>query len=130
MKTIVGKVYANWCGHCQQLKPEWDTMKSLVKNKDIEIVEFEENENEKLDEFKKKYPGLKINGYPTIFKILPNKQIEYYTGNRTSHDMEKWVLEKRKLNNGGLKKRTVKKRTVKKRTVKKRTVKKMSVKKI
>ena len=45
--TLVCKIYANWCGHCQQLKPEWDTMKSLIKNKenkDIEIVEFEENE--------------------------------------------------------------------------------------
>jgi thiol-disulfide isomerase/thioredoxin len=132
MKTIIGKVYANWCGHCQQLKPEWDTMKSLIKNKenkDIEIVEFEENEKEKLDEFKKKYSSLKINGYPTIFKILPNKQIEYYTGNRMSHDMAKWVFEKRKLNNGGLNKRSVKKSSVKKSSVKKNSVKKNSVKK-
>lgn len=112
-KTIIGKVYANWCGHCQQLKPEWDAMKSLIKNKDIEIVEFEENQKDELDEFKKGFPHLQINGYPTVFKILPNKQIEYYEGNRVSHDMKKWVLEKSKMNrksakNGGVKKRTVK----------------------
>jgi thiol-disulfide isomerase/thioredoxin len=94
-RTIIGKIYANWCGHCQALKPEWNKMKSLIKkDANIEIVEIEENEHEKLNKLKQRFPHLQINGYPTIFKILPNKQIEYYTGNRLSFDMTKWAIEK------------------------------------
>jgi thiol-disulfide isomerase/thioredoxin len=97
MKTIIGKIYANWCGHCQALKPEWNKMKSLIKkDANIEIVEIEENENEKLNKLKERFPQLQINGYPTVFKIHPNKQIEYYTGNRLSFDMKKWATEKNK----------------------------------
>lgn len=97
MKTIIGKIYANWCGHCQSLKPEWNKMKSLIKkDANIQIVEIEENENDKLNQLKKRYPHIQINGYPTIFKIPPNKQIEYYTGDRLAFDMKKWVLEKSK----------------------------------
>ena len=32
-KILIGKVYANWCGHCQHLKPEWLKMKKELKSK-------------------------------------------------------------------------------------------------
>jgi thiol-disulfide isomerase/thioredoxin len=96
MKTIIGKIYANWCGHCQSLKPEWYNMKKMLKykNKNIQFIEIEESQQEKLNKFKKRFPQLEINGYPTIFKITANKSIEYYTGNRISNDMKKWATEK------------------------------------
>jgi thiol-disulfide isomerase/thioredoxin len=95
MKTIIGKVYANWCGHCQSLKPEWSKLKLLLKkNPNIQFVEIEEAQTNKLNNFKKRFPQLEINGYPTIFKITKKKQIDYYTGNRISMDMKKWVNEK------------------------------------
>jgi thiol-disulfide isomerase/thioredoxin len=95
MKIIIGKVYANWCGHCQTLKPEWNKMKQMFKkNRNIQFIEFEEAQQDKLNKFKKKFPQLEINGYPTIFKINNKKQIEYYTGNRITMDMKKWINEK------------------------------------
>jgi thiol-disulfide isomerase/thioredoxin len=96
MKTIIGKIYANWCGHCQSLKPEWYNMKKMLKykNKNIQFVEIEESQEQKLNKFKKRFPQLEVNGYPTIFKIASNKSIEYYTGNRISNDMKKWATEK------------------------------------
>lgn len=98
-KTIIGKIYANWCGHCQSLKPEWDIMRSqLANNKHIEFIEIEEGEYEKMNKFKLRFPDIQINGYPTIFKIYPNKKIEYYTGNRLAYDIKKWSLEKIKIN--------------------------------
>jgi len=98
-RTIIGKIYANWCGHCQALKPEWNKMKSLIKkDANIEIVEIEENEHEKLNKLKQRFPHLQINGYPTIFKIYANKKIEYYTGNRLAYDIKKWSLKKIKIN--------------------------------
>jgi len=96
MKIIIGKIYANWCGHCQSLKPEWNSMKKILqyKNKHIQFVEIEESQQKKLNKFKNKFPKLEINGYPTIFKINANKSIEYYTGNRITNDMKKWATEK------------------------------------
>jgi thiol-disulfide isomerase/thioredoxin len=98
MSIIVGKIYANWCGHCQSLKPEWYKMKKMLKckNKNIQFIEIEESQEQKLNKFKKKFPTLEINGYPTIFKITANKHIEYYTGNRITKDMKKWATEKSK----------------------------------
>lgn len=97
MKIIIGKIYADWCGHCQSLAPEWEIMKSkIMKSKsNLKIIEIEVSNDNKLEQFKQKYPNLEINGYPTIFKIYPNGQIEYYNGNRIAFDMKKWALENR-----------------------------------
>ena len=41
-KRVIGKIYAEWCGHCVALKPEWEAMKQeLQKYPDIEVVEIE-----------------------------------------------------------------------------------------
>ena len=95
---IVGKVYADWCGHCQTLKPEWTKMKNHVnmKNRKRHVV-FTEIEEKKIDtklrKLEKQY-GVQVqaNGYPTIFKISDGK-VTYYSGNRTSDVMSNWVLK-------------------------------------
>lgn len=92
-KIIIGKIYANWCGHCQQLKPEWQKMKTAIPIKQYEIIEIEESEVPRLDEFKQRFPLLEVSGYPTIFKIHPNNRIEYYTGARDSNNIKKWVIK-------------------------------------
>jgi hypothetical protein len=71
-------------------------MKKMLKNKNIQFIEIEESQQQKLNKFKKRFPSLEINGYPTIFKITSNKSIEYYTGNRITNDMKKWATEKNK----------------------------------
>jgi len=100
MKIIIGKIYADWCGHCQSLAPEWEIMKSkMMKSKsNIKIIEIEVSNANKLERFKQKYPNIDINGYPTIFKIYPNGQIDYYNGNRIAFDMKKWALENKYKN--------------------------------
>jgi len=91
-KVVVGKIYAEWCGHCITLKPEWDAMKIDLKSyPDIELVEIEEKEKDKLDEFKKKYPNVEISGYPTILKVS-GETIEYYNGERTKDKIKDWIL--------------------------------------
>ena len=99
MKTIlVGKVYANWCGHCQTLKPEWAKMKKELKSKmknmgyHIKFIEIEESQENKLTKFKTKFPNLNVNGFPTIFKHTGGG-IQYYNGNRTAHEMTDWALK-------------------------------------
>jgi hypothetical protein len=95
-KIIIGKIYADWCGHCQSLKPEWKKMKKMIKSKsNIQIIEIGEHQTNKIENLKNKFPHIQVNGYPTIFKIQPNKEIEYYTGNRLAFDMKKWAAEKK-----------------------------------
>jgi protein disulfide-isomerase len=126
-KILIGKIYANWCGHCQRLKPEWLKMKQQLKNKMkklgyfIEFIEIEESEQEKLTKFKQRFPNLNINGYPTIFKHTGGNEIEYYQGERSASELEKWVFDKNTIIMGGKKKINRKSRTIKNR--KSRTIK-------
>lgn len=92
--TIIGKIYANWCGHCKQLEPQWEKMKQQINNKNIKYIEIEEQEHKKLNNFRKQYPSLQINGYPTIFKIYPNKTIEYFNKDRIANVMKQWATKK------------------------------------
>ena len=89
---IVGKVYADWCGHCQALKPKWEQLKQILPKGRVQTVEIEESETDKLSQFEKDHKKtISVNGYPTIFKIVNNK-IEYYSGPREPEDMKRWVL--------------------------------------
>ena len=89
---IIGKVYADWCGHCQALKPKWEQLKQILPKGRVQTVEIEETETDKRAEFEKKHKKtINVSGYPTIFKIV-NGKIEYYSGPREPEDMKKWVL--------------------------------------
>lgn len=96
-KIIIGKIYANWCGHCTALKPEWDKMKSEIKNLPIEIVEIEESEKDRLSAFTEKYK-IQVDGYPTIFKIT--NTTEYYHGPPEAEAIKTWALSDSKMMGG------------------------------
>lgn len=91
MVLIVGKVYANRCGHCRALEPVWEKLTSSVNNGHIQFVSFEESESVKQARFEKSHGiTLSVDGYPTIFKVS-GRNVEYYSGQRTLEDMMKWV---------------------------------------
>lgn len=112
--VIIGKIYADWCGHCKTLKPEWNEMKKNIKsnmghslkNVQIEFVEMGDNEDNRMknigvdqlvEEFNKKhFPNgdkrVNTDGFPTIFKIC-RKKIEYYSGPRNASEMYKWATK-------------------------------------
>jgi len=101
---LIGKIYANWCGHCRMLKPEWSEMKYNIKQKNnshgyqIHYIEIEQSvEQAKVDKVNKIYLHGSVEklalqgGYPTIFKIT-NGHLEYYSGPRKAEAMQKWFL--------------------------------------
>jgi len=110
----VGKIFADWCGHCQSLQPEWDRMKDdmklamgrSLKNVHIEFVEIGDTPKNKakgltVEGMISKYNGkhlaksaekLKSDGYPTLFKVL-NGKLQYYTGPRDSKSMHVWFIQ-------------------------------------
>jgi len=117
---LFGKVYADWCGACQALKPNWDHMltqlkrhnstnfshpeqhikKSIMVNKDGTVLEIIQIQDSDYENYKTKYTdilgNLEANGYPTIFRKkmhIPDSPIEYYQGERTPENMIKWALD-------------------------------------
>lgn len=94
---VVGKIYANWCGHCQALKPEWAKMRKIIKRKGkgkrVQFVEIEESQMAtKIPEFKQKYNvEPEANGYPALFK-LEKGRLSYYQNSREAERMADWYL--------------------------------------
>jgi thiol-disulfide isomerase/thioredoxin len=101
-KVLLGLVYADWCGHCQSLKPEWAKMKDEIKKNpkmynQCEVMEFESNSYpKKKDELKKLVKNdekdLDVSGYPTIFSIdKTRRHHKKYEGGRKAEDLLKWA---------------------------------------
>lgn len=112
-KTIcVGQIYAEWCGYCKSLKPEWKKMVQMIKmnrGRSLKNVHFEIKNIGDTAENKKRgltvdkmlaelnmhyFPNgeqtVAINGgFPTLFKIC-GKKLEYYQGERKAKAMYKW----------------------------------------
>jgi thiol-disulfide isomerase/thioredoxin len=94
-KIIVCKIYANWCGHCQSLKPVWAELKNLMStNKNVSMIEIEESEMKdkmgKLRNICKK--DIDVNGFPTIVKICGKANPEYYQGERSVDALREWIM--------------------------------------
>jgi len=95
---LIGLIYANWCHHCQALKPAWEEMKKNIKNKyngQFTVVEIEADQpdkSEQLAKLEQMLDGEKIDasGYPTIVKVGGGR-VDYYGGNRELHDMINWA---------------------------------------
>ncbi|KAL7613126.1 hypothetical protein Lser_V15G05937 [Lactuca serriola] len=78
---IVVEFYAPWCGHCQQLAPEYEKAASALSSHDPAIVLAKIDANaEENKEFIEKF---EIQGFPTI-KILRNggENVQDYKGPR------------------------------------------------
>jgi len=94
-KNAIVLVYADWCPHCQTMKPEWNEMKNRL-GANIETIEIEDSDFDKdtkireLEDRKLKGEHLEIFGYPTMFKIQ-NGRADYYGGNRTADAMTEWA---------------------------------------
>jgi len=98
-KTVIGKIYANWCGYCQMMQNDWEKMKTdLAKGGSFEIFDIEQkNEKDGINNVNEKYLKKSLTkvglqgGYPTLFKIK-NGKLSYFNGERTYDAMKKWCL--------------------------------------
>lgn len=60
MAKKVTLYYADWCGHCQKFKPEWQQVKEQLDKRGISHAEFEADRNSK------EVQKAGIRGFPTI----------------------------------------------------------------
>jgi thiol-disulfide isomerase/thioredoxin len=69
-------IYADWCGHCQQYKPVWETL-TRTPGRIANMAAIR-------DDMVSKIPAIadaKIQGYPSVIKVSPNGTIEKYNVN-------------------------------------------------
>lgn len=72
--------YADWCGHCQKVKPAWKTAADSVNTKDDKKM-IMVNCGEGTDEDQKVMKKYNVDGYPTIIKFV-NGTPSLYRGDR------------------------------------------------
>lgn len=77
---------AEWCGHCENFKKDWDTLsKDSSLNKKINFITMDSDANkDTINEWQ-------VTGFPTlILKNGKNKAIEY-GGNRSIKDIKAFI---------------------------------------
>ena len=41
-KPTLIRFHASWCGHCKSMKNDWDKLKEMFKNDNVDIIDVEE----------------------------------------------------------------------------------------
>ena len=77
--------YASWCGHCQQMAPEYEKVAQSLKG--IVKVAAIDAGSQRINNLS---PG--IRGFPTI-RFIYNNQVTAYEGERSARAMIAFVFE-------------------------------------
>jgi len=78
--------HADYCGHCQQMKPEWEKFVTKMKNnKNVNVADIES----KMIPHMESRPN--IMGYPTIKYYHNNKDIAEHNGERSCNGFEQFA---------------------------------------
>ena len=83
--TKISLFYADWCGHCNSFKPEWEKLKIILPKNNIEFAEYEDSKDSDI------INSNNIEGFPTI-KIETNEGTFDYDGRRDAESILDTVL--------------------------------------
>jgi len=71
---------ADWCPHCKNAKPEWDSFAKEYNGKEIghykldcQSIDCTDGENDLIQKYS-------INGYPTVIMIKDNERVDFDAG--------------------------------------------------
>lgn len=79
--------YADWCGHCQTMKPEWQKVVSKFSgNQSVNVAEVESTLIDKLAH------KPQVQGFPTIKMYQHGKEVAQFQDERVADKMEKFAL--------------------------------------
>lgn len=83
--------HADWCGHCQTLKPEWERLKGMVSGFALALNELEHTTLAFIGR-KDLAPYCNVAGYPTLM-MFKGQGRSQYAGPRTAEAIRDWLLE-------------------------------------
>ena len=88
-KVCLVGVFSKLCIHCQNMKPQWEYLKTKLKNANCNglLLEIDSDQLNYVD-----FSSLRnsIKGFPSIMVFKNGKLAKEYNGNRTSNDMFKF----------------------------------------
>ena len=123
--------YADWCGHCQTMKPEWNkVVKKMKTNNNVNIAEVE---SKHIDNLVNKPT---IQGFPTIKMYNSGKEIANFEDERVADKMEKfamsnskkYVIKPKTIKSRNIKYKKIKSKKPTSRTIKSKTIKSKKIK--
>ena len=95
-----GRIYSDVCGHCNHMKPAWNTLcanmgKKCRKTKRIDIGEDYHTQTKIKDQLENPYElqQFTYQGVPTIYRIPKQGTVELYEGERTPEKMMSWMIK-------------------------------------
>lgn len=87
--------YADWCPHCNSMKPEWNKFATKYQNNpDINVADVESNFIGNIGEQHKQ----NIQGFPTIVSCMKGRKVNDFTGERTSSAFDSFANSTYKQN--------------------------------
>lgn len=86
---LLVEFYAPWCGHCQQLAPEYSQAAAVLAKKDppMYLAKVDATVHEKIGQ------RFEVQGFPTLKWFVNGKDTEY-TGGRTADTIVSWISKK------------------------------------
>ncbi len=108
------------CGHCVEMRPAWEAMKSRLHH--TKIVEVDGSAMSESPSMNSSPLVKRVRGFPSIFRVENGRVAEEYQGPRTTEAMQKFSekVMKKKLNVFSNKNNKVKKSKQKSRKTKRR----------
>lgn len=78
-------MYAPWCGHCQRLKPTWDTLAKRPGVAGVKVSKVDCTASTKTcGEFD-------VKGYPTILYFRNGKKLDTYDGAKSETELREYI---------------------------------------
>ena len=76
--------YADWCGHCQAMKDEWQKLESKCSQKENNHLKIAKVKDTMIPLLKNKP---QVQGYPTLKLYKNGNEVEDYQGSRSSDEL-------------------------------------------
>lgn len=118
-KVCLVGVFSKLCIHCQNMKPQWEYLKTKLRNSKCNglLLEIDSDQLNYAD-----FSSLRnsIKGFPSIMVFKNGKLAKEYKGNRTSNDMFKFFKPYMVLINNKTEKKTNAKLTRKRKRTRRR----------
>lgn len=84
--------YADWCGYCNMLKPEYKNFADKALFIDVYALNIDENKN-LLEKIKNSDCQFKITGYPTIWFYKNGVPLLEYKNDRNTMELVKTAMQ-------------------------------------